>query len=189
MPIPDAMLCLFCHPLTLAPMVRSVEAGVSRTAEGNLIFSYQLRGDMVRLLIPTPQTESRGDMLWEHTCFEAFIASAGNTAYQEFNFSPSGQWATYTFSDYRQADKAIELSKMPQISTHLSAGRLDLVAVIASDSLPSGMATATLQIGLSAVIESSDTVDGNRSYWALRHPAPRPDFHHRDGFVLELPAP
>jgi hypothetical protein len=35
------------------------------------------------------------------------------------------------------------------------------------------------------VIESAD---GSISYWALRHPAGRPDFHHLDGFALLLDA-
>jgi hypothetical protein len=189
MPTPDQMFSLFRHPINLAPMVLSLNAGVTYTEEGGLVFSYHLRGDMVRLLIPAPQTKNHSDALWEHTCFEAFVAVAGSTAYEEFNFSPSGQWAAYTFSDYRQANKNRVLSKAPQISTHLSAGRLDLVAIITQEALPPNIATTTLQIGLSAVIESTDTVDGNRSYWALRHPTPRPDFHHRNGFVLELTAP
>ena len=41
----------------------------------------------------------------------------------------------------------------------------------------------TLQLGLAAVIE---TADGERAYFALRHPAERPDFHHRGGFALQL---
>jgi len=41
-------------------------------------------------------------------------------------------------------------------------------------------------LGLSAVIESAD---GRLSYWALRHPAPRPDFHQRAGWAARLPAP
>ena len=36
-------------------------------------------------------------------------------------------------------------------------------------------------IALCAVIERTD---GELEYWALNHPAPQPDFHHRDGFVL-----
>jgi hypothetical protein len=28
--------------------------------------------------------------------------------------------------------------------------------------------------------------DGVLSYWALRHPAARPDFHHPEGFALEI---
>ena len=37
-----------------------------------------------------------------------------------------------------------------------------------------------------AVVEETD---GRLSYWALTHPAERPDFHHRDGFVLVLEGP
>ena len=39
------------------------------------------------------------------------------------------------------------------------------------------------RIGLSAVIEEQD---GTISYWALRHAAGKPDFHHPDGFAMEL---
>jgi hypothetical protein len=28
-----------------------------------------------------------------------------------------------------------------------------------------------------------ETLDGQLSYWALHHPAERPDFHHRAGLV------
>jgi len=143
---------------------------------------------MARLLIPKPPSETRSDGLWEHTCFEAFVAVAGNSAYREFNFSPSGQWAAYAFYGYRQPEATPFSIQPPQISTRLSAGRLELTALIAGDSLLYSTATGSLQIGLSAVIESTDTVEGCRSYWALRHPAARPDFHHRDAFVLEFPA-
>jgi hypothetical protein len=169
-------------------MLRSIDADATRSDDGDLVFSYQLRGDMIRLLIPTVQTENPNAALWEHTCFEAFIAILGNSAYQEFNFSPSGQSATYTFSDYRQPDGHCVLSKMPRISIELSVGRLDLIAVVSQELLLPGMATSNLQIGLSAVIESTDMPDSNHSYWALRHPAARPDFHHRDSFALELAA-
>lgn len=42
------------------------------------------------------------------------------------------------------------------------------------------------RMGLSAIIETND---GTKSYWALRHPPGKPDFHHRDCFALELAAP
>jgi hypothetical protein len=45
---------------------------------------------------------------------------------------------------------------------------------------------SALRLALSAVIEETD---GHLSYWALAHPAERPDFHHRDGFVLALEPP
>jgi hypothetical protein len=40
-----------------------------------------------------------------------------------------------------------------------------------------------LRLGLAAVIEDKAQV---LSYWALKHPAEKPDFHHADGFVIEL---
>jgi hypothetical protein len=40
-----------------------------------------------------------------------------------------------------------------------------------------------LCLGLSAVIEDKAQV---LSYWALKHPAEKPDFHHADSFVVEL---
>ena len=45
---------------------------------------------------------------------------------------------------------------------------------------------APLRIALAAVVEARD---GSRSYWALRHPAPSPDFHHANGFAIALPPP
>jgi hypothetical protein len=31
-----------------------------------------------------------------------------------------------------------------------------------------------------------EETNGNKSYWALAHPAGKPDFHHADGFAYEL---
>ena len=43
-----------------------------------------------------------------------------------------------------------------------------------------------LRVALAAVVEDAT---GDLSYWSLRHAAGKPDFHHSDGFVLELPSP
>ena len=40
------------------------------------------------------------------------------------------------------------------------------------------------RIAASAVLENKS---GHKSYWALAHPTDKPDFHHPDGFVLDLP--
>jgi hypothetical protein len=40
-----------------------------------------------------------------------------------------------------------------------------------------------LRLGLAAVVEDKARV---LSYWALKHPAEKPDFHHSDSFVVEL---
>jgi hypothetical protein len=55
-----------------------------------------------------------------------------------------------------------------------------MVALEARIELPHG----AKRLGLSAVIEA---VDGAMSYWALAHPSAKPDFHHPDSFVLDLP--
>ncbi len=183
MPNDDYPLTLLCHPATPAPVVRTLEARVAFRPDGGITFAYRLRGDMVRLLVPPEQSPQRTDLLWEHTCFEAFIAVPGDTGYREFNFSPSGQWAAYAFSNYRQRDESFELIDAPRITARLFAGRLELDAHISPADLPPG--ASRFLIGLSAVIEAADTVDGSHSYWALRHPAARPDFHHRDAFALE----
>ena len=43
-----------------------------------------------------------------------------------------------------------------------------------------------LRVALSTVVEDQE---GRLSYWALRHPAGRPDFHHAEGFSLALELP
>jgi hypothetical protein len=180
-------LTLICHTATPAPVVRSVEACASIREDGTLSLTYRLWGDMARLLIPEEKTPGHTDNLWEHTCFEVFIGVAGNPGYVEFNFSPSGQWAAYAFSDYRQPDLKAPRMKAPAITTRRFAGRLEIEARISPEALPAN--ANMLQLNLTAVVESTDRVDGCHSYWALRHPAERPDFHHRDAFTLALANP
>jgi hypothetical protein len=177
-------LTLRCHPATPAPVVRAIEARATRQTDGSLTLAYRVWGDMARLLIPEAQPAERTDSLWEHTCFEAFVGAAGSTAYREFNFSPSGQWAAYAFSDYRQPEQSATPITALKITTRRFAGRLEIEASIPADALPAG--ASVLQVSLSAVIEAADTVDGSHSYWALHHVAERPDFHQRDAFILEL---
>jgi hypothetical protein len=186
MPVTEFPLPLLCHPATPAPVVRSVEAWAARTAGGDLALAYRLRGDMVRLRIPPPAAPERAESLWEHSCFEAFIGIAGEPAYHEFNFSPSGEWASYAFAAYRQPAHLPTPLPAPQLTSRLTAGRLELEVLIAAAALPEKAAAATLQVGLAAVVEAADVIDGSHSYWALHHPASRPDFHQRDGFRLEL---
>lgn len=185
----DFTLALLGHPATPAPVVRVINVHASRTVSGSLELAWCLRGDMARLLIPGPRTPDCVDGLWEHTCFEAFVGVTGDPGYHEFNLSPSGQWAAYAFSGYRQRDETLALLAPPRITARLFAGRLEVEATLAPDVLPPTTAGATLQIGLAAVVEAADTIDGSHSYWALRHPAALPDFHHRDGFALELAPP
>jgi hypothetical protein len=120
-------LTLRRHPATPAPVVRTIEVHAARAAGGGIALAYCLRGDMARLRIPAPQPPEPADGLWEHSCFEAFVGVLGEAGYHEFNFSPSGQWAAYAFSGYRQRDDSRVLLVPPQITAKLFAGRLTVM--------------------------------------------------------------
>lgn len=109
--------------------------------------------------------------------------SAGQ-GYLELNFAPSQQWAAYVFDGYRSgmADAPLTLFHSPR------AIRSDRAATLETEMLdmPGLSPTATWRLGLTAVIEHTS---GDRSYWSARHPPGKPDFHHPDSFVLELPPP
>lgn len=189
--MPDDTLFAACHPLAVHPLgsqgaIRSIEASLSRSADGAWHFAYRARGDMAQIRIPARRPGERTDQLWEHTCFEAFVAPMGGTDYLEFNFSPSGQWAAYVFSDYRERTGDLALPTPPHIDVHATAGRIELVATLPAQALAC-CADGAL-IGLCAIVETHDTVDGGRSYWALRHTGERPDFHCRPSFAVALPA-
>ncbi|WP_049780238.1 DOMON-like domain-containing protein [Aromatoleum aromaticum] len=176
-------IALLPHPRTPCPAVEALEVRVDVAPGGTLGLRYRLHGDLARLRIPSPRPASRADGLWAHTCFEFFVAAPGTGAYREFNFSPSGEWAAYAFRAYREHDDeaAPALAAVaPRIVTHAAGRRLDVDVRLHAAALPAG-SLDDLQLGLTAVIED---IDGKRSYWALRHPGPAPDFHLRDGFAL-----
>ena len=173
------LLCLQPHPMTPCAAIRSLQAEIIPQTNGDWLFRYALQADTQALRIPALQTPTATDGLWEHTCLEAFIGVRGETAYHEFNFSPSTQWAAYAFHDYRER-KVWTASTAPAITIAQTATGLTLEARVAAVDLSANPAQQPWQIGLTAVIE---TVTGEKSYWALQHPAEKPDFHHRGGFV------
>jgi hypothetical protein len=140
------------------------------------VITFEVRGRIGELLIPPPAAPERTDGLWRHTCFEAFVRKEGE-GYEEFNFSPSGQWAAYAFSGYRAGMAPLDIPP-PLIETEVSEDSL-LVRVTLQQER-----RGRCRIGLAAVIEEKG---GNISYWALNHPPGAPDFHHRDCFALDLP--
>lgn len=131
------------------------------------------QGDME--LEASPQI-GRADKLWESTCFEAF-GRLGDRRYVEFNVSPSGEWAAYEFGGYRKgrADLATG-ARIHEVRT--GPNFLELDAILDWSDWPHVKA-----IGLSAVVEAKN---GDKSYWALRHPADKPDFHHPESFAIPI---
>ena len=174
---------LTCHPETYTTAVEQIEARAGWTEDNALALAYVLKGDLLRLRIPPLQPPLRADHLWQHTCFEAFVAPEGGVEYWEFNFAPSGQWAAYQFQRYRDGISLEDDVPAPKITVRNLTDGLDLHAIVYFDRLRTFRSGVHLKLALSAVIEDQN---GMLSYWALWHPAGKPDFHHRDSFVLGL---
>lgn len=174
-------LRLHCHPANHGGTPLTLSVTVSQTTAG-LHLAYTVAGDMGALRVPVATTPGPADNLWQHTCLEAFVASEGDAAYREFNFSPSGEWAVYRFASERVRETAHAEAELPPLTqVTLRANLLTLNTVLPWAALP--LHQAALSIGLSAVIEETD---GRLSHWALSHPGERPDFHPPAGRGLRL---
>ena len=131
-----------------------------------------------RFVIPALAEPWRADELWRTTCFEAFFRPAGADSYREWNFAPKGNWAAYDFSGHREGMEKTEVHSPPYIRMEDNFTWWTVGATIAVE------ASKSWDLGLSAVLEEKD---GTKSYWALAHPAEKPDFHAPDCFAAKLP--
>lgn len=184
--MPTPVMCsaaLLPHPDSGNCPVRSIRARVSRDTSASLAIRYAIEGAITRVRVPAPSSPRFIDGLWQHTCCECFIAVNGEAEYHEFNFSPSREWAAYGFADYRQGGPLNDNALNPRITVTTSTERIELNAVIGLERLSRRYKEATVRLGLSVVIEDTD---GVLSYWALRHPGEKPDFHDRRSFLLEM---
>jgi hypothetical protein len=175
---------LLAHPDAGGEFVWSVAAEARFTAGASLSCRYTLRGDTARLRLPQAGAGRRADGLWRHTCFEAFVSASGTAGYYEFNFSPALDWAAYRFDDYRTGMSAATLDQPPGLQVRRRRDALELLATVHLAGLAPLRDAPALRLALAAVIEEND---GRLAYWALWHPPGNPDFHHPEGFTLELP--
>jgi len=174
------------HTKSQTLAVRSVKAGINMTSGGALRLQYLLEGEPDQLAIPAMETPVHTDDLWRHTCFEAFVTADSSPEYYEFNFSPSSQWAAYSFARYREEMELLECGASMPIEVHRSKERLELEVPIPGVALRRISTGGAIRMALAAVIEE---IDGRLSYWALAHPSSSPDFHHPDSFTLHLQRP
>ena len=114
---------LVSHPAKVCPHVRSLQARASFLDSGTLSLGFTLMGNLDQLVIPAQALAERTDGLWEHTCFEAFLAPAGGESYHEVNLSPSSAWATYSFLRYREQGRPAE-GLAPRLVVHQNPARL-----------------------------------------------------------------
>jgi hypothetical protein len=169
------------HIDTPCPAVQTLSATIQLISNA-LQLHYHVVGDITQLRLPAAQPASFADNLWQHTCFELFIANLDTPYYQEFNFSPSGQWASYSFNHYRERSEW-QSTYQYAVDTLIQPNSLHLIVAIPLTELPLVLCNQFVHVGLTAVIES---LDGRCSYFALQHPIENPDFHHRAGWMATL---
>jgi hypothetical protein len=176
-----ANLSMKCHPATPADTVTAVTVEYEIQPEGRLWLRYFVDCEIDNLVLPLSVEPHRTAGLWNTTCFELYLRQPDSTSYFEFNFSPSSKWAAYRFDDYRNGMADWD-TPAPEVYADASDTHYALEVTI---SLPQ-LETCAWDASLSIVIHERDDI---KSYWALKHPAGKPDFHHRDCFALKLAAP
>lgn len=172
---------LLPHPDTPSAAIDQIFVTISRQAPATLALDFVVRGAVREMRLPPRADPIRTDGLWRHSCFELFV-DVPDAGYLECNLSPSGQWAAYRFDSYRGGMRPLALVAAPDVEGRL-ADDYRFHARVVFDGVPGLPPHGSWRLGVSAVIEDAD---GTLSYWALAHPRGKPDFHHRDCFVLEL---
>lgn len=169
------MALLSLHPSCPPGPIESIEASVVRSPHGFSV-EFEARGEISQIVVPGPLPGRRTDGLWKSTCFELFWQGEGQPYYREYNFSPSGEWAAYDFSDARAGMRDAQGDDIAISCSHDEAQLVMSAAIGSSLALPA-------RIGLSAVVED---VTGTITYWALHHAKQRPDFHDPSCFIARL---
>jgi hypothetical protein len=154
-----------------------------------LVLEYILQGDLSGLHLTSAKgIKNRCDRLWEHTCFEAFLALENHKNYWELNLSPEGNWNFYSFTDYRQGQaQEIAVQSLDTFRTEITPHCFRLETRLNLASLRNfenwSLSSLPLSVGLTAVLENKDQ---GLSYWAIRHLGDQPNFHLRESFSLVL---
>jgi len=172
---------LLAHPVQQPVAVTAITVRLRRAITHWLRLRWRVEGSQ-RLVVPPFAGKQRADGLWQTTCFELFVRSQGETAYAEFNLSPSERWAAYDFASRRKGMTRRPMPRDP-VCTMRAGGK---TAIFDAEVPLAGLPPLPWQYGLCAVIEEEG---GTKSYWALAHPPGRPDFHDPACFAAELPAP
>ena len=172
---------LQAHPAHPAETVSAVTARILGADESWLRLRWRIDGAQ-SLVVPPFAGKGRADELWQTTCFELFLMPGDGPGYCEFNLSPSERWAAYDFAGLRKGMSERPVEREPQGTMRLGSSFAIFDAAIPHDVLPTFPAAANF----TAVIEEEGEV---KSYWALTHPAAKPDFHHAACFTAELAPP
>ena len=158
-----------------------ITGGIGRSPN-KLSLTYALSGPLEEIVIPPlADNRLRKNGLWEETCFELFLGPVTSDHYWEFNLSTTGHWNVYRFTSCREGMQEEAAFTALPFSVLLYSGFLQLSLEVELERIVP--ADQALKIGISAVIKA---INGRTTFWALTHPGPQPDFHHRDAFTIEL---
>lgn len=160
------MHALMLHRTCDLGPIRAVTAAITATPAG-CEAEFRLEGEVGAITLPRPGPSIRTDELWKTTCFEIFWQPLGETAYREFNLSPSGRWAAYDFDAFRDGMRDAPVDAIALACSQDETG-LRLKASIAAQ-LP-----GPAQVALNAIVQHPD---GALQHWALAFPPGRPEFH------------
>ena len=179
-------------PFTVAGSVERKLADLSERKLATLHFAFQLEGDLTSLDVPLSQvskSRSQKDELWKATCFEIFLSRPGDLSYFEFNFSPTGDFAVYTFDDYRSDMQPLKQLVQPKFKFERGSDFYRITGAIgdAHDDprFKRLLAEPKLEASMTAVIKPLPG-QGETTFWALAHAGKKADFHLRSSFGLSL---
>src|SRR5215471_10967917 len=123
------------HPDSPSSPVAQIDVEIARPEPDRLLLSYAMIGSIRDVSIPPIMAPARGDRLWQHTCFEAFLRAEADPAYYEFNFAPSKQWAAYRFDDYRGGMRVVDEIETIPVGVAMDANSFTLQVALPFDNL------------------------------------------------------
>src|SRR5512135_857944 len=121
------------------PAGLTIGGSIGRSAD-TLSARYEVRGKLSKVLVPAvADAPRRKNRLWEETCFELFLGTAGSGEYRELNLSPSGHWNVYRFDGYREGMREEEAVMSLPIDVRIGPDLLELsMALDVGKILPTG---------------------------------------------------
>lgn len=151
----------------------------AKRQKGIIELAYRVEGPLSALILPARAASAAfTDELWKTTCFELFLQVEGEEGYEEWNFSPSGDWAHYQFVSYRQRRDDADAEGPQAGDLKASASELRLLIQIRDR-----FVGKNLRFALTAVLHSAPDA---KSYWAMAHSRPQPDFHAPESWIGRL---
>lgn len=169
------------HPAFPPNSVKGIAARVIGFDANWLRLRWRIEGS-ASLVVPPFAGKGRADELWKTTCFELFVKPEGGDGYVEFNFSPSERWNAYAFTGRREGMAEHPVPREPDCTIRIGSSFTIFDASIPAAAIPDGPSS----MAMTCVIEEAG---GVKSYWALSHNSPQPDFHDPACFAARLPAP